>query len=326
MDPSIRQLVVAALALVAAGCAAPLAVSAPPLASFEAPVALFDEPDDEALRVQLDNGCFSGIEVEDVRDSLAALAGAPEGLEVTRVIENSPAVAAGLEPGDLLLEARLGGSWRGLGYPSDWRAVELESTPGERVLLLVDRAGVELEVELELVARLRPALREPSSRFSEDERVGVVLRTATEVEARAAGLAPGAGAVIVGLAASSPWRGADLRFGDLLVRVNGEPLAHPAQLIDGIRQAERGATLELERVRGGQTALVEAGLSRRERDLSEVSIPPFYRYHRDPDRREHSLLLGAVHYERTRAAWRVRLLWWIRFGRGDTDELEELTR
>ena len=36
-------------------------------------------------------------------------------------------------------------------------------------------------------------------------------------EARAAGLGPGGGAVVVGLSERSPWRAAGLRFGDLIV-------------------------------------------------------------------------------------------------------------
>ena len=56
-------------------------------------------------------------------------------------------------------------------------------------------------------ARVAPAERDEGARFREEERVGFIVRSATEVEARSAGLAPGAGVVLVGLAAGSPWRG-----------------------------------------------------------------------------------------------------------------------
>ncbi|MBI5364967.1 MAG: PDZ domain-containing protein, partial [Planctomycetes bacterium] len=83
--------------------------------------------------------------------------------------------------------------------------------------------------------RARAAKRAEAERFREEAKAGVVVRTATEVEARAAGLAPGAGAVVVGLARKSPWRAAGVRFGDLVVTVDGEPVAHPEVLMSALR-------------------------------------------------------------------------------------------
>ena len=76
----------------------------PALADMEEPLDLRAEPDDEAARLALPAGSFSGLYVEDARDTLAAKLAEPDAVEVARVVENSPAALAGLAPGDQVLE------------------------------------------------------------------------------------------------------------------------------------------------------------------------------------------------------------------------------
>ncbi|MFQ5517227.1 MAG: RNA polymerase sigma factor, partial [Acidimicrobiia bacterium] len=94
-------------------------------------------------------------------------------------------------------------------------AARLAPTPVRPDIQVVRNA--EAEAVVQAMERLRPADRGETERFREEDRVGVVVRTATEVEARAVGLGPGGGAVVVGLSRTSPWREAGLRFGDLIV-------------------------------------------------------------------------------------------------------------
>lgn len=296
----------------------------PPLADMEEPLDLLAEPDDEAARRALPRGSFSGLVLDDARDTLAAKLDAPAQLRIAAIVENSPADAAGLAVGDLLLEARPdGGDVVVLRQPSEWAALELATPPGTKVDLIVDRAGREAETELVLAERVRPRPRTPSERFREEDRVGVVLRTATEVEARTAGLGPGGGAVVVGLSRSSPWRGAGLRFGDLLVATDGAPVAHPQDVLAAIRAPE-AETLRLDVRRDGATFTVEAPLSVRAGELTEITLPPLFSYEADRGRSEWSLLLGLVNYRSTAAAWRFRLLWIFAFGGGDADRLLEI--
>lgn len=296
----------------------------PALADMEEPLDLRAEPDDEVARQGLPPGSFSGLEVEDARATLTELLDEPTSLRIARIVENSPAAAAGLEVGDLLLEAKVGdGVPIALQRPSEWRQLELTTPSGTHVALVVDRAGREAKTELQLVPRLHPATRAPTERFREEQRVGVVLRTATEVEARAAGLGPGGGAVVVGLAHGSPWRTAGVRFGDLLVALDGTPIAHPQDVLAQLRvaTAERA---KLAFVRDGQRREVDVALSRRASELHEVTIPLLFSYETDRGRTETSLLLGLVNYRSTAAAWRFRLLWFIAFGGGDADRLLEV--
>ncbi|MBL8728965.1 MAG: PDZ domain-containing protein [Planctomycetes bacterium] len=296
----------------------------PPLAGMEEPLDLLAEPDDEAARQLLPAGSFAGLVLDDARDTLAAKLDQEAQLRVAAVVDNSPADAAGLQPGDLLLEARVdGGAARVLRRPSEWRQLELDTAPGSTVELFVDRAGREARTELRLVARVRPAPRTAAERFREEDRVGIVLRTATETEARAANLGPGGGAVLVGLARSSPWRATGLRFGDLVTAVDGVPVAHPQDLLARIRRPD-AESLRLDCRRNGATFAVDAPLSQRGSDLTEITLPILFSYEADRGRSEWSLLLGLVNYRSTAAAWRFRLLWLIGFGGGDADRLLEV--
>jgi C-terminal processing protease CtpA/Prc len=296
---------------------------APPLASMEEPFDLQAEPQDEAARAALPAGSFSGIYVADARASLDAMLEASEGVAVERVIENSPGDAAGIEEGDLLLSARTGdGATTELRWPSEWRAIELAQAPGSEIELVYDRAGAERTARVTLAARVHPAERTPAVRLREELRVGVVLRSATEAEARAADLAPGAGAVVVGLAAESPWRAAGVRFEDLLLAVDGAPVAHPQVVLDLVRSAEPEAKLRLSIARGAERLQIEAPTSRREGETSHVYVPVLFSYERERGESDTSVLLGLIRIRKTAAAWDVRLLWFISFGGGDADKLE----
>lgn len=311
--------------LLATGCVSRLPNESPPLADMIEPLELFAEPDDEAARQQLPLGSFTGCQVGAAEASLEALLDPVDGLQIVEVIENSPADAAGLKVGDLLLEARIGDEPpRALRQDSDWRKLELDAPPGAQIQLSIDRANRRTQTTLTAVPRVRMTKRGAVRRVREEKRVGVVLRSATEVEARAAGLGPGGGAVIVGLSAASPWRAADLRFGDLVVAIDGATVTAPEIALDAIRDA--GERLRVSFVRAGARQEVETPLTRRARETHEFYIPLLYEYESDRGKSDTSILLGLFRHEKTRAAWRVRLLWFIRFGRGDADALLEVDR
>lgn len=321
-----RALAALAVTLATLSCAAAELEREPPrLASMEEPLTLVAEPDDEAARQELDPGGFTGVYVRDARANLEAMLSAPEGVLVDRVVENSPGEAAGLEPGDLLFEVETpGGGLVELAWPKDWRGVELAHGAGDELVVRFDRAGAELERRIAVEDRKRPAEREESRRVREERRVGVVLRTATEVEARAAGLPPGAGAVVVGLSLDSPWRAAGLRFEDLIATVDGREVGSPTALVDAIEAAPEDGRLELGFLRGGQPRELRVQVSRRARELDHVRVPLIFSYERDRDLRETSVLLGLFRWRRSPAAWDLRLFWLVSFGGGDADRLVEV--
>lgn len=320
-----RTLVLCPFLLLAASCASsPLPQRSPPLAGMEEPLEWIDEPLDEEQRRALPVGAFTGVTVGDARKSLDAMLAEPEGVAVLGVVENSPAAGAGLAPGDLLLEVRVKGEVVPLAWPAEWRRIELECEPGAVLVVRVDRAGAERDFELVTVERVAPGPRTASTRYTEDQRVGVVVRTATEVEARAAALGPGGGAVIVGLTRESPWRGAGVGYGDLIRGIDGIEVHHPQVLLDRLRSAPADAKVALEIVRGGRVLSVDAPLSRRARQLESFNIPLLYSFSRERDQRTHSLLFGALRWRSTPAAWDLRILWLFSTSGGDATRLESL--
>lgn len=295
---------------------------APPLADMEEPLDAREEPLDETARLALPAGSFTGLVASRSSDSLDELAAESGGLTVASVVENSPADLAGIEAGDALVEVRAVDSVVMPRWPSEWRAIEIGSLPGSSIEVVVDRAGVERTATIVTIARARSAAREDVERFREEDRVGVVLRTASEVEARAAGLAPGGGAVVTGLSMRSPWRAAGVRYGDLVRTVGGETVTHPQVVLDAIRKTDEEGELVLGIVRAAQDVELTVGVTRRESEITSFSIPFLYSYSHDRGRSETSVLFGLFSYESTPAAWRMHVLWLIEFGGGDADRLE----
>lgn len=311
------------LLLAACSMGSDLNKTPPPLRDMEEPLELKTEPDDESARGSLDLGSFSGLVVADARDTLAAKLDEPSQLRVSQVVENSPAMAAGLQVDDILLEAAVGDAkLQPLAHTSEWRKIELDQRPGTKVTVLVDRAGREVKTSLSLTARVRTPARIAAETFREEARVGLVFRTATEVEARAASLGPGGGAVVIGLSKSSPWRSAGIRFGDVLATVDDRPLSHPQDLLTALRDPDR-QRVRLSVFRDGKPIAIDAPLSSRASALEEISIPLIYSYERNRGSTEWSAILGLLKYRSTAAAWRFRLLWLISFGGGDEDRLIE---
>jgi C-terminal processing protease CtpA/Prc len=309
------------VALLSAACS-DLPRKPPPLVKMQEPTDLLQEPDDETRRAELPRGSFTGVEVGDARTSLDAQLGEANGVLVTAVVENSPGAAAGIVEGDVLLEVR-GRETVALHWPSEWRRIELEAEPGSTLHVVFDRAGAEGDAELVVEPRVRAHGRDAAQRFREEERVGVVVRTATEVEARAAALGPGAGAVVVGLTLESPWRPAGVVYGDLIRAVDGREVAHPQVLLDAIRAAPKKGELKLEILRGGEIVAVDAPLSRREQNVTKFSLQPLWGYKHERDVTRFSILLGLVGWRSTPAAWEVQLLWLFTFAGGDADRLVE---
>lgn len=312
-----------------AGCASlfrgDLPEVAPPLVDMEEPPAFHAEPDDEAARRALDNGAFTGLSVALGGATLDEMAESGDGLLVTRVVENSPADAAGIEEDDLLLMAHGGGLFIDpLQWPSQWRELELAAPAGSLFRVVVDRAGDLRTMEFVVEARVRPAERLAVARYREEQRSGVVLRTATEVEARAAGLGPGGGAVVVGLSRGSPWRAAGIAYGDMLAAVDGEPVAHPQVVLDHLRDAPDDGSITLDVVRDGVASQWVVPVSRRAQELRSASFPLLFDYESDRGTTELSLLLGLISHETTAAAWKWRVLWFIEFSGGDADRLIEV--
>jgi hypothetical protein len=314
-----------ALVLGSSACAlfpSPPPAKPPPLRDMEEPLPLATEPDDETSREALPLGSFTGIVAGDARESLEDMLSAPSGVLVASVVENSPADVSGIAAGDLLLSAKVGEKLQELKWPSEWRALEIATPPRSTILVRVDRAGAERSARIASVPRVHAPDREKAPKLREEQRVGVVLRGATEVEARAVGLGPGGGAVVIGLSRTSPWRKDGVVFEDLIESVDGAAVAHPEVVLEAIRAAPKDGELALGIVRGGEKRTIEAHVTRRESETKHVTIPILFDYERDRGQSDTSFLLGFLGYQSSEAAWQFRFLWIFSFSGGDADQLK----
>jgi len=319
----VRLLILLASFALLCSCRSALPVASPELADWEEPAEWMHPPQDEAQRRELPNGCFSGLQFSAAGSRLEA-EDEPQGLELSAVIENSPAAAAGLRTGDRVLEARVQDRVVLLDAVSDWRQLELELAPQTPVSLRCERGSRELEAQLTLAARVAPAARTEPMRERESQRAGILVREASEAQSRAAGLPPGAGVVLIGMARSSPWRTSALRYGDLLVAVDGERIDQPARLMRAIRSAPDEARLRIGYVRDGALAETQVALSQRTRGVREFRVPLLFSWRSAANSTKWSALIGLLSWESNPSAWELGVLWLIRMRGGDSERLEEL--
>lgn len=314
-------------AFILAGCggASGLRTKADPLEDMEIARTQFDMPEDEEQRQQLPLGVFTGIEVGDSRQTLQAQLEEPEGVLVTKVVENSPAVAADIRVADILLEATIDDQDPViLAWPSDWYKIEQTASTDSDIDVLYDRAGKDLETTLKPVARLSRPARLPGNRYREESKVGVIVRNASEVEAHEAGLTRGEGSVVVGLAGQSPWRKAGLQFGDVILSVNDQMVKNPQELLAAINGLSPRDPMTLTVFRDNQRLTFDTTVTQRQREVKRFGIPLLYSYENDRGVKKTSVLLGLFKVRKTAVAAQYRWLWLIHYTVGDASRLEEV--
>lgn len=301
-----------------------LPTTADPLQDMEISRARLAMPQDEAERQALPLGVFTGVQVGDARLTLESQLEAPEGVLVTGIIENSPAVAAGLREGDILLEAGLNEDTpEPLQWPSDWYKLEQKASIESTIHVLFDRAGRDGDTTVHPVKRLAPPERLTGTHVREEAKVGVVVRNASEVEAHQAGLTRGEGCVIVGLASTSPWRQAGAVFGDLILEINGRPIKNPQALLAEIHALDKGDDVNMLVFRDNDKLRLNTSVSKRQRETSEFKIPLIYAYENKRGIKKTSVLCGLYRVRKTAVASRTTLFWIISFTTGDSNRLEE---
>ena len=187
-----------------------------------------------------------------------------------------------------------------------------------------DRAGRGGETDIQPVQRLAPPRRLEATTLREEAKVGVVVRNASEVEAHKAGLARGEGSVVVGLAASSPWRKAGMVFGDIVTDINGQPIANPQALLTAINHLKPGDVVRIGVFRDDRKVSLDTSVSGRAKQITDVDIPLLFTYRNHEGIENTSVLLGLYSHRKTAVASRVTLFWIIDYTVGDATRLEEV--
>jgi S1-C subfamily serine protease len=251
-----------ALPLLLAAC-----VTRAPLAPVPAPL-----PEALAWAPPADGRAFLGLKTEENDSgSLDDLFFRP-GVRVRRAVENSPAAAAGVVPGDVVLAL----NGRAVNDPAALDALVEARAAGERVELDVQRGDSVFTVPVVLAAsRGGPA--EPAE-----------LSHRLDPARSQAGWATGlGGAVLVSAAEGSPFPRAGIPVGSVVLAVDGEPVASDRELIRRLAARPPGTTVAVRwRPAGGGTPVVSAvRLLEQPTRLTGLELPILFRYEGSVDGR-----------------------------------------
>lgn len=245
-----------------------------------------------------------------------------EGIAVTRVVENSPAEAAGVRVGDRLLslDAVVLRSSRQL------EALVAARPPGTEVALEVRRGEAVLSVRARLVARLRPRTAPPVARYLEDRRLGARVATLSTGEAEAEGIPPGEGVRVLSFYPGSSLETAGVELDDVIWALEGEPIYGGEDFIRRARALEPDRKIDLLVSRGGERHTIRARTTDRSRSLHYFHFPGIVIYESDARKEDATfgLLLNIFKYTRHEDERTYRILYIIKWTTGDNEELRRV--
>jgi membrane-associated protease RseP (regulator of RpoE activity) len=266
-------------------------------------------------------GVSIGLEVEgNEGDSLERLERLP-GARVRAVEPTGPAAAAGLRPGDIIL------SVDGIATddPDALAAAIERAADGKEVRLQARRGTVAFEAVA--VARASPEGIPPHELYRVDP---VRIRAGFRTEVVDAGGSPRTAAAVSKVFPGSPLTAAGIREGDLVLALDGVPLASGHDLVRRIVEDHKpGDAVRLEVLRDREVLARKVRLWEPERRLTKLAALPLFRYAHDAraSRTEFSLLdfwifsLFSVKKEVGEKEYRFLSL--LRFGSGRGELIEE---
>ena len=183
---------------------------------------------------------WMGVTIQALTPELAESFGLeePRGALVSGVLDGSPAAAAGVAVGDVIL----GFDGEAIETMRELPRVVARARRGETVDVEVLRAGEPRTLRLE-VGRMpgddRVAAAEPAQ--PQDSRLGITLSELDDGARERLGLDPDAqGVLITGVSSGSAAARTGLRPGDVILRIGREPVKHVGEVTDAVRDAARG--------------------------------------------------------------------------------------
>ena len=206
-----------------------------------------------------------GVHIQSIDEDLAATLDldAPKGALVAQVTADSPAAAAGLEQGDVIL------SYNGEAIDTlrDLTSKVANTKAGDEAEVVVWRGGDEVSLEVAIGQmpggeQVVAALEEPDD---DTPKLGVALAKLTADDREAMDLSDDLeGAVVTEVTPGSPAAQKGLQRGDVIIEADRKKVSEPKMVIDAVREAaERGdETILLLVKRQGQDRFVAVRLER----------------------------------------------------------------
>ncbi|WP_440967037.1 Do family serine endopeptidase [Massilia sp. GER05] len=183
-----------------------------------------------------------GVSLQDVGQSFADAfkLQSPDGALVANVERGSAADKAGLKAGDVIRKV----NGQALISGGDLSAIVAIAKPGDRLTMDVWREGKEMQVTATLAsAKADPASRDNLAGIDGGAKLGLALRPLDPAERSQVGVAAGLVVEDAGGAAAV----AGVQPGDVVLAVNGKPVASVAQVRDVVKKSAKSVALLVQR-------------------------------------------------------------------------------
>ena len=182
-----------------------------------------------------------GLAIQDITDDLAASFGVRErdGVLVADVMKGGPAEAAGLRPGDVIVEFA-GGS---MGEVPELQRRAAAAVPGQAVKLVVVRDGRRLS--LEIVVGEMPTEEPGVAATVDDQGWGLGVEPVGNDPGRRLNLPFSHGVVVTEVAQGGPADRAGLQRGDIIFDVRGRPISDAAGLYRELAALKAGESVPI---------------------------------------------------------------------------------
>jgi serine protease Do len=187
---------------------------------------------------RVDRG-WLGVQIQPVTEEIAASLGLAEarGVLVADVLSGTPAQAAGINSGDVILEA----AGERMGEYRDLTKLIAGIDAGTRIELQVFRSGDTLTIPVtigEMPSDGQASNAAGEEPAGDEPRIGLYLAPLTPESRAERGIdADAAGVLVTQVAPGSPAQAAGIRAGSLISMVGQTPVTRPSQVVDAVKQA-----------------------------------------------------------------------------------------
>ena len=188
-----------------------------------------------------------GIVIQDLTPDLAAGFGLPDtgGVLVSDVMKDSPAEAAGMRPGDVIVEF----TGQGIKEVTDLQRRVAAVEPGKPAALTVirDRRPTRLTVRI----GEQPGEEVEVAALPREERLGLIVEPVTPDSAERFGLSTRSGVVVTAVRPGTAGAEAGIRPGDAILEVNRRPVTGVESFRDAVASVKPGEIVPVYIQRGG---------------------------------------------------------------------------
>jgi S1-C subfamily serine protease len=200
-----------------------------------------------------------------------------KGILVGQVVDNGPAAKAGVKAGDVIVKL----DDKDVTDIEAFTATVREKKAGDKLALTVLRDGKEEKIEVTLgEAGRRPGRAEPPARADRPDRpdrrggfLGVQAQELTPELKTRLGVAADRGVLVADVMPDSPAAKAGFKRDDVIVEMDGKPVADPREFTEAVRRLGRDKEVSFKVARGKETVEVKAKLGAPPAG-DELRVPP----------------------------------------------------